>query len=107
MQDIGVALSELWEDITTYAHLPQAIAVTDFIEIAIIAFLFYYMLAWIKNTRAWTLLKGMLVILVFIMFAAIFQMNTILWIAEKFVSVAVIAIAVIFQPEMRKALESL
>ena len=107
MQDIGVALSELWEDITTYAHLPQAIAVTDIIEIAIIAFLFYYMLAWIKNTRAWTLLKGVLVILVFVMFAAIFQMNTILWIAEKFVSVAVIAIAVIFQPEMRKALESL
>ncbi len=107
MQDIGVALSELWENITTYAHLPQAIAVTDIIEIAIIAFLFYYMLVWIKNTRAWTLLKGVLVILIFIMFAAIFQMNTILWIAEKLVSVAVIAIAVIFQPEMRKALESL
>ena len=107
MQDIGVALSELWEDITTYAHLPQAIAVTDVIEIAIIAFLFYYMLVWIKNTRAWTLLKGVLVILIFIMLAAIFQMNTVIWIAEKLVSVAVIAIAVIFQPEMRKALESL
>ena len=107
MQDIGVALSELWDDITTYAHLPQAIAVTDIIEIAIIATLFYYMLVWIKNTRAWTLLKGVLVILVFIMLAAIFQMNTIIWIAEKLVSVAVIAIAVIFQPEMRKALESL
>jgi len=107
VQDIGVALSELWEDITTYAHLPQAIAVTDIVEIAIIAILFYYMLVWIKNTRAWTLLKGVLVILVFIMLAALFQMNTILWIAEKFVSVAVIAIAVIFQPEMRKALESL
>lgn len=107
MQDIGVALSELWDDITTYAHLPQAIAVTDIIEIAIIAILFYYMLVWIKNTRAWTLLKGVLVILIFIMLAAIFQMNTIIWIAEKLVSVAVIAIAVIFQPEMRKALESL
>lgn len=107
MQDIGVALSELWDDITTYAHLPQAIAVTDIIEIAIIATLFYYMLVWIKNTRAWTLLKGVLVILIFIMLAAIFQMNTIIWIAEKLVSVAVIAIAVIFQPEMRKALESL
>ena len=107
MQDIGVALSELWDDITTYAHLPQAIAVTDVIEIAIIATLFYYMLVWIKNTRAWTVLKGVLVVLVFIMLAAIFQMNTIIWIAEKLVSVAVIAIAVIFQPEMRKALESL
>jgi len=107
VQDIGVALSEFWEDITTYAHLPQAIAVTDIIEIAIIAILFYYMLLWIKNTRAWTLLKGVMVILLFIMVAAIFQMNTIIWIAEKLVSVAVIAIAVIFQPEMRKALESL
>ena len=107
MQDIGVALSGLWEDITTYAHLPQAIAVTDIIEIAIIAILFYYMLVWIKNTRAWTLLKGVMIILLFIMLAAIFQMNTIIWIAEKLVSVAVIAIAVIFQPEMRKALESL
>ncbi len=107
MQDIGAALSRLWEHITTYAHLPQAIAVTDIIEIAIIAILFYYMLVWIKNTKAWTLLKGILVILLFIMLAAIFQMNTIIWIAEKMVSVAVIAIAVIFQPEMRKALESL
>jgi len=107
VQDLGVALSGLWEDITTYAHLPQAIAVTDIIEIAIIAILFYYMLVWIKNTRAWTLLKGVMVILLFIMVAAIFQMNTIIWIAEKLVSVAVIAIAVIFQPEMRKALESL
>jgi len=107
VQDIGVALSEMWDNITTYAHLPQAIAVTDIIEIAIIAFLFYYMLVWIKDTRAWTVLKGVMVVLLFIMFAAIFQMNTILWIAEKLVSVAVIAIAVIFQPEMRKALESL
>ena len=107
MQDIGVALSTLWEDITTFAHLPQAIAVTDIIEIAIITFMFYYMLAWIKNTRAWILLKGVLIILIFVMLAAIFQMNTIIWLAEKTLSVAVIAVAVIFQPEMRKALESI
>lgn len=107
MQDIGVLLSRLWEKITTYAHLPQAIAVTDIIEIVIIACLFYYMLVWIKNTKAWTLLKGVLVIMMFIMLAAIFQMNTIIWLAERLVNIAVIAIAVIFQPEMRKALESL
>ena len=67
MQDIGVVLSKVWDDLTTYAHLPQAIAVTDIIEIAIIAILFYYMLVWIKNTRAWTLLKGVMIILIFIM----------------------------------------
>ena len=107
MQDIGVALSGLWEDITTYAHLPQAIAVTDIIEIAIIAILFYYMLVWIKNTRAWVLLKGILVILLFVAIAALLQMNTILWIAENVLGVAVIGVVVIFQPELRKALESL
>lgn len=107
MQDIGITMSELWDKITTIAHLPQAISITDIIEIVIIAFLFYYMLVWIKNTRAWTVLKGVLVILLFVLFAAIFQMNTIIWLAEKTLGVAAIAIAVIFQPEMRKALESL
>jgi len=107
VQDIGLTIREIWERITTIADLPQAISATDIIEIAIITVLFYYMLVWIKNTRAWTLLRGVLVILVFVMLAAIFQMNTIIWLAEKTLGVAAIAIAVIFQPEMRKALESL
>lgn len=107
MQDIGVTLRTMWENISTFARVPKAIAVTDIIEIAIIAFLFYYVLVWVKNTRAWTLLKGILVILAFVLLAAIFQMNTIIWLAEKTLSVAIIAIAVIFQPEMRKALESI
>lgn len=80
---------------------------TDAVEIVIIAFLFYYMLVWIKNTRAWMLLKGLLVILLFVGVAAVFQMNTIIWIAKNTLSVAVIALVVIFQPEMRKALENL
>ncbi len=107
MQDMGLTIQEIWEKITTIADLPQAISVTDIVEIVIIAVMFYYMLVWIKNTRAWTLLRGVLVILIFIMLAAIFQMNTIIWLAEKTIGVAAIAIAVIFQPEMRKALESL
>jgi diadenylate cyclase len=80
---------------------------TDVVEIVIIAFLLYYMLVWIKNTRAWMLLKGLLVILFFVGIAAIFQMNTIIWIARNTLSVAIIALVVIFQPEMRTALESL
>jgi len=75
---------------------------TDIVEMLIIAFLFYHVLKWIKDTRAWMLLKGILVILAFVLVAAIFQMNTILWIAEKTINVAIIAIVVIFQPELRK-----
>ena len=80
---------------------------TDIVEMLIIAFLFYHVLKWIKDTRAWMLLKGILVILAFVLVAAIFQMNTILWIAEKTINVAIIAIVVIFQPELGKALEDL
>lgn len=83
------------------------ISLTDVIEIAIIAFLVYQFLVWVKNTRAWNLFKGILVILIFVVVAAIFQMSTILWIAEKVVSVGLIALVVIFQPELRRALEAL
>lgn len=87
-------------------NLPK-ITVTDVVEIIIIAFLLYYMLVWIKNTRAWTLLKGLMIVLLFVLVAALFQMNTIIWIARNTVNVLVIALVVIFQPEMRKALENL
>lgn len=79
----------------------------DVIEIAIISFLFYHILLWIKSTRAWNLFKGIMVILMFVLVAALFQMSTILWIAENTLSVGLLAIVVIFQPELRKALENL
>ena len=104
MQNITYYIEALLEKASSY--LPN-ISVTDIVEICIISFLFYQVLLWIKNTRAWMLLKGILVILTFVLIAAIFQMNTILWLAEKTFSVGVVALVVIFQPEMRKALENL
>ena len=80
---------------------------TDVVEILIIAFLIYQVMVWIKKTRAWMLLKGIIVILVFVALAGLCQMNTILWIAEKTINVAIIALVVIFQPELRSALEQL
>ena len=73
----------------------------------LVTFLVYSILAWIKNTRAWTLLKGIIVILVFWMIAAIFQMSTILWIMGSAMNVAIIAVVIIFQPELRRALPGL
>jgi len=100
------ALDTFGEKASMYMNLPK-ITLTDIVEIIIITFLFYYMLVWIKNTRAWTLLKGLLVVLIFVGIAAVFQMNTIIWIAKNTLSVALIALVVIFQPEMRRALENL
>lgn len=79
----------------------------DIIEIIIISFLFYHVLLWIKSTRAWNLFKGIMVILMFVVIAAFFQMSTILWIAENTLNVGLIALVIIFQPELRKALENL
>lgn len=79
----------------------------DIIEILIISFLFYHILLWIKSTRAWNLFKGIMVILIFVVIAAFFQMSTILWIAENTFNVGLIALVIIFQPELRKALENL
>lgn len=106
MQNIFATLNAFWDKASAYMQLPQ-MTITDVVEIIIIAFLFYYMLLWIKNTRAWMLLKGLMVVLLFVLIAAVFQMNTIIWIAKNTLNVLLIALVVIFQPEMRKALENL
>ncbi len=88
------------------SFLPQ-ITKTNVLEIAIIAFLIYEILVWIKNTRAWTLLRGILVILLFALFAWALKLYTILWIMENVAFVAATAVIIIFQPELRRALEQL
>ncbi len=86
--------------------LPR-ITFTNVIEIIIIAYLVYEILVWIMNTRAWTLLKGLAMIASFSILAAILHLDTILWILEKMMTIAVTALIIIFQPELRKALEQL
>ena len=87
-------------------HMP-AVRWTDIVEILIIAFLVYQIMKWAKTTRAWSLFKGMVVILVFILLAVVFHMNTILWIVRNVISIAAISLVVVLQPELRRALETL
>lgn len=77
------------------------------IEILIISFLIYHILIWIKNTRAWALLKGLAFILIFWLVAAYFHMNTILWLGSNILGYVVTALIIVMQPELRKALEEL
>lgn len=88
-------------------YIPLKVQITDIIEIIILSILFYEVLVWVKTTRAWTLFKGIVVILVFSLLAYLFELNTILWLAENAVSMGIVAMVVIFQPELRKALEQL
>lgn len=79
----------------------------DIVEIIIIAYLVYKLIVWIKNTKAWMLLKGITVLGGFILIAVVLRMNTILWIAKNSISVLATAAIVVFQPELRRALEQL
>lgn len=105
-------MSDLFSNISAFlndyfgASLPN-VHVTDVIEILIIAFFIYQFLKWIKNTRAWVLFKGIAVIAVFFIIAALLRMSTILWLGSKLLNAGIIALIVVFQPELRRALERL
>ena len=95
------------EIVKTYLTRVSGIRWADVVEIIILSFLLYHILLWIKNTKAWSLLKGILIIGAFVLVAAYFEMNTILWIVQNMFGVAVTAVVVILQPELRKAVEEL
>ena len=102
MQHFFAVLIDFW----TQFHMP-ILRWSDFIEILIIAFLVYHMLNWAKNTRAWALLRGVAVIAAFVIIAAFFNMTTILWIIQNVTGLAVMAIVIVLQPELRAAIEEL
>ena len=87
-------------------YIPK-VHVTDVIEVLILTFLIYQIIVWIKNTKAWMLLRGIIVLAGFILLAAIFKMHTILFIARNSLTVMATAAIVVFQPELRRALEKL
>ena len=102
---------QLWDKLAEYAKNFSSYRTTmdfgDVAEILIIAVLLYYTLVWMKTTRAWILLKGLIVILAFLLLAYFFRMTTILWMAQNVLGFAVTALIVVLQPELRKALEEL
>lgn len=100
------SINNFFQNYLAKLYVPS-IGWTDIIEIIIIAFVLYNILVWIKNTKAWALLKGIIVVIIFALFAYILNLKTILWIAGKTISVGIIALVIIFQPELRRALEQL
>ena len=98
---------KLAEYIKNFSSYRTTMDFGDVAEILIIAVLLYYALVWMKTTRAWVLLKGLVVILIFLLLAYFFRMTTILWMAQNVLGFAVTALIVVLQPELRKALEEL
>lgn len=86
---------------------PVSVGIIDIVQILLIAVFVYYLMLWVKNTRAYTLLKGILLVILFLIVAAILRMDTILWICKQLSVVAITGVIVIFQPELRRVLEQL
>ncbi len=102
-------MDRLWTWLKAYLdwfYIPR-ITWSDVLDIILIAYVLYHILLWFKSTRAWTLLKGILVVLIFVVLAALLHLNTVLWIARKLVNVIVLAFIILFQPELRHALDEL
>ena len=76
-------VNEYLKDVRTYAN---TVDLFDVFEILIIAFLVYYILAWMKTTRSWRMLKGLIVICVFLVVVNVMKMDNIVWITQNVLS---------------------
>jgi len=95
-----------FRDYVAWLSMPS-INIIDIIEILVIAFAVYHIVIWVKDTRAWVLMKGIIVLCFIWLVAAIVDMNVLLWIFQNVMVIGITAIVVVFQPEFRNALEQL
>ncbi len=100
-------MAEAKELLASLRRAIEGIELGDILEILIITYLVYHIVLWIKTTRAWVLLKGLIVLAIFWAVAGIFKMHTILWLGRNILGYAVMAMLLVLQPELRKALEEL
>ncbi len=100
------SIIQVLKDTILFLSLPK-MTLIDVVEIIIIAFTLYHIILWVRKTRAWTLLKGIVVLLLCYLVAYFLDMSAILWLFNKVVTIGITALAVVFQPELRKALEEL
>ena len=94
----------MFEDIT---GIIMSIGLTDLIDIAIVTYLVYKVLGFIRETRAQQLVRGIVVVLVAFALSEIFNLSLLNWLLKSLITVGLIAIVILFQPELRRALEQL
>ncbi len=95
-----------FQDYVAWLSIPR-INVIDIVEIIVIAFAVYHIILWIKDTRAWVLMKGITVLFIVWFIAVLLDMNVLLWVFENAMVIGITALVIIFQPEFRNALEQL
>ncbi len=96
----------IWDRIVT-AVLQLNIGYLDIIDIIIVGYVFYRLILIIRGTRAEQLIKGLVILLLAMIISDKLGLKTLNWILEKVMTVGLIAIPIVFQPELRRALEQL
>ena len=88
-------IQTFFRDYVAWLSMPS-INVVDIIEILVIAFAVYQIVIWVKDTRAWVLMKGIIVLFLIWLIAAICGMNVLLWIFQNVMVIGITAIVVVF-----------
>ena len=88
-----------------YDNIVSSIGIFDILDIAVVAFIIYKILGFIQETRAQQLVKGLLVLLVVFFLSDVLHLYTLNWLLKTFMNIGIIALVVIFQPELRRGLE--
>lgn len=102
MQNIIQYILNIFE---SFISVIKTIGISDILDVAIVAFLIYKVMKWSLDTRAGQLIKGVLILAAAYILAAILQLNVLLLIFQKVFEIGLIALVIVFQPEIRRALE--
>ena len=93
--------------ISTIGAIIKTFRFTDAVDILIVAIIIYYLFKFVRQTRAASLVKGLVVLLVAFALSAIFDLTMVNVILTTLFEFAVIILVIVFQPELRRALEQL
>ena len=88
-------------------NLTDTISLTSVIDIAIVAFVLYRLMLLIKGTRAVQLLKGLAVLVLATAVSSLLHLYTLQWLLKQAMTALVVALPIVFQPELRRALEKI
>jgi diadenylate cyclase len=93
-------------DKMAFINIPY-IGIRDILDVLVVSYVIYIVLVWIKDTRTWALFKGVFIILVMAIVSYVLQLHTVWWVISNAITVGMIALLVVFQPELRRALEQI
>ena len=101
-------ISYYWQQLTQLTNsLLSSMGVRNYLDILLVAMLIYYATKVIRQTRANSVLKGFIFLLVMMWLSQVAELNTINWLLQQIVGTGTIMLVVLFQPELRRALEQM